>query len=324
MATTSAKSLVDLPYELLLNILSEVQYTPQNLSAVCLTNRLLHDLMTRYRKSLIKNISQHQFPIESIFISCSSPSPTWLEDLSIHKWILDNTLAVCARPMCRGSPDVLLFNDEEFDRMVSVGLYLGMQHLAPRANEGHHNNPGILTPRHRAIIPTLPTELLFCLYFASVVLAESVTQQVDLSPLFPKESTTAIRIMTEFFVCSTGYSELWLILGNFTYDEKLLGFKEAIAITKKNFVTLVKYVIKFNDCGRPRVFDVGLKEAVEQRLGQGARGLLPNNLFNPYAEEIVKELDEAVMDALRKKPLGDKAIMQMLAEWQQLGDWVPI
>jgi len=31
-----------------------------------------------------------------------------------------------------------------------LGLYLGMQHLAPRSNEGHHNNPKVLTPRLQA------------------------------------------------------------------------------------------------------------------------------------------------------------------------------
>jgi len=46
-----------------------------------------------------------------------------------------------------------------------------------------------------------------------------------------------------------------------------------------------------------------------------ARGVLPNNLFNPDAKRIVRELDVAVMDAL-KEMLSDKAITQMLAEWQ--------
>ena len=52
--------------------------------------------------------------------------------------------------MYRRSPGILLLSDEEHNRVVSVGLYLGMQHLAPRSNEGHHNNPKVLTPRLQA------------------------------------------------------------------------------------------------------------------------------------------------------------------------------
>jgi hypothetical protein len=72
-------------------------------------------------------------------------------------------------------------------------------------------------------------------------------------------------------------------------------------------------VVIFNACSDP---DVGLKNAVERRLGRRARGVLPDNLFTPYAEKIVKELDVAVVDALKKEPLSDNAITQMLAEWQ--------
>jgi hypothetical protein len=316
MATTSVKSLNDLPYEVLLAILSKVKYTPQNLSAVCLTNRLLHDLMTTYRKSLIKNIGQHQFPLESIFAACASPSPIWLEDLSRQKSYLDDVLAVCARPMHRWSPGVLLFSDEEFDRAVGVGLYLGMQHLAPRSHEGHHGGPKVSTARLRAIMPTLPTTLLFCLHFASAVLAETIIRQVDLSPVVAAESSTAIRIMTEFIVCSTGYPALWLILGNFVDDGKGLQFEETKAMAKSHFILLVEAVIVCKAHGEPGVFDVGLKKAVELRLGRRARGALPDNLFNLYAKRIVRELDVAVMDALKKETLSDKAITQMLAECQ--------
>jgi len=52
--------------------------------------------------------------------------------------------------------------------------------------------------------------------------------------------------------------------------------------------------------GDPRVFDVGLKKAVEWRLGRRARGVLPDNLFNPDAKRIVRELEVAVMDALKE------------------------
>jgi hypothetical protein len=271
--------------------------------------------MTTYRKSLMKTIGQHQFPIESIFTPCASPSPIWLKRLSTQKWFLDNILAVCVRPMDRGSPDVLFFSDEEFHRVVSVGLYLGMQHLIPRSLEGLHCNPRVSTSRLRAIIPTLPTKLLFCLHFASTVLAESVTQQVDLSPLVAKESTTAIRTMTEFMICSVGYPELCLILGNFTYDENDLESEETIAMAKNSFVFLVEMVIIFNARG-DGVFDVGLKNAIERRLGRRTTGVLPHNVFNPYAKNIVKDLDQAVMKALKKEPLNDKDITQMLAEWQ--------
>jgi hypothetical protein len=41
----------------------------------------------------------------------------------------------------------------------------------------------------------------------------------------------------------------------------------------------------------------------------------PDNLFNPDAKRIVRELDVAVMDALKEMP-SDMAITQMLAEWQ--------
>lgn len=61
MTTTSAKSIVNLPYEVLLTIVSRVQYTLQNSSAIYLTNRLLHDLMTTYHKSLIRNIDRYYF-----------------------------------------------------------------------------------------------------------------------------------------------------------------------------------------------------------------------------------------------------------------------
>lgn len=193
MATGSVKSLNDLPDEVLLAILSKVKYTPQNLSAVCLTNRLLHDLMTTHRKSLIKDIGQHQFPLESIFIACASPSLIWLEDLSRQKSYLDDVLA-CARDQCTTGQGVPWFSDEEFDRVARIGLYLGMQHLAPRSYEGHHGGPTVSavkvsTARLRAIMPTLLT-LLFCLHFASALLAETVVQQDDIMVM--NETRTAI------------------------------------------------------------------------------------------------------------------------------------
>lgn len=319
MATTSVKSLNDLPYEVLLAILSKVKYTPQNLSAVCLTNRLLHDLMTTHRKSLIKDIGQHQFPLEFIFTTCASPSLMWLENLSKQKSYLDDVLAVCARPMRRWPPGIPWFSDEEFDRVVRVGLYLGMQHLAPRSHEGHHGGPKVSaatesTARLRAIMPTLPTTLLFCLHFASALLAETAVQQDDL--MVTNETTTAIRITTEFMVCSTGYPALRLILGNFTDDGKDLRFEETKVMAKNHFGLIVEAVIVCNAHGDPGVFDVGLKKAVERRLGRRARGVLPDNLFNLDAERIVRELDMAVMDALKKEMLSDKAITQMLVEWQ--------
>jgi hypothetical protein len=60
---------------------------------------------------------------------------------------------------------------------------------------------------------------------------------------------------------------------------------------------------------------LGLKKAVERRLSWRARDVLPDNLFNLYAKRIVRELGVAVMDAM-KETLSDKAITQMLAEWQ--------
>jgi hypothetical protein len=60
---------------------------------------------------------------------------------------------------------------------------------------------------------------------------------------------------------------------------------------------------------------LGLKKAVERRPSWRARDVLPDNLFNLYAKRIVRELDVAVMDAM-KETLSDKAITQMLAEWQ--------
>ena len=217
--------------------------------------------------------------------------------------------------MDRRSPDVLLFSDGEFDLVVSVGLYLGMLYLAPRSREGDHRSPRVWTSHLRAIIPTLPTKLLFCLHFASAILAESVIQQVDFSPLVAEESTTAIRTMTEFMVCSVGYQELCLILGNFTCHENDLESEETIAMVKYSFGFLVEAVIIFNARG-DGVFDVGLKNAVELRLGRRTRGVLPHNVFNPYAKNIVKDLDQAVMEALKKEPLSHKDITQMLAEWQ--------
>jgi hypothetical protein len=105
------------------------------------------------------------------------------------------------------------------------------------------------------------------------------------------------------------------ILGNFADDGKDLQFEETKAMAKNHFGLLVEAVIVCNPHGDPRVFDVGLKKAVERRLGRRARGVLPDNLFDADAERIVGELDVAVMDAL-KETLSDKAITQMLAEWQ--------
>jgi hypothetical protein len=151
-----------------------------------------------------------------------------------------------------------LFSNEEFDRVVSIGLYLGMQHLASRSHEGHHGGPKLSAAeasiaRLRAIMPTLSTTHLFCLHFASAVLAETVIRRVDLSPI-AKERTTEIRIRTEFIVHSTSSPALWLIPGDFIDDGKDLQFEEAKAMTKNHFVLLAKAV---NAQGDPGVFDVG-------------------------------------------------------------------
>jgi hypothetical protein len=315
-----ARSLHNLPHEVLLAIITRVEYTPSNLSALYVTNHLFHDLMVTYRAGLIKDIAQKQFPLESAITTLASPSQTWLRDLGVQrKWI--NHILEASEGVGPRSLDPDWQSDDKHNQWASIGMhlgaYLGIQYYAKM--EG---GLAAAVARLRSAIRTLPTTLLLHLHFASFILAEIVTRRIDFDPddpPIPSESSPIIRTTTELTLCSSGYGSFWYMWVDCrtVNDVAPTLLQQAKTDAKKTFIVLLKAAIDHNAQVGLLDLGVGLQKEVKQRLRQEVVSL--RGLTNPNQKIwTAKELDLAVIKALRNETLSDRAVARMLTDLQQI------
>ena len=284
----SLKTINDLPHEVLLNIVAKIEYVPATFQALSLTSQKLHSLLTMHKAALIKEIASEQFALEATIYPSASPSCKWLSHLLTRRETVHRLIRACSKDSepCARAIDVLV--KAVFNKIAAIGLHV-IQNRMRRLDRWQEH-----------FLDSLPTALILRIWFAMIVVATGVKEKSGMDQSMVVEHAEEISKVTELLLQLCGYHFFLHLVANPEVEARM---KES----ERGKLAKSRQELK-GTFAEGLAHIVNLRQRFQMQL---------NSNFRRRVERIITlndgaELDMAVIEALGRETLGEKALIDML------------
>lgn len=288
----------DLPHEIILNIITKIEFSEDNIQNIRLVSHTFNDLFVTHSASIIRDIAAQQFPIASLVMPRVTLTLQWLIGVKSSDELADEFLMTCTRRLKRYSIHFKALADPHYKKVAQVGLLV----LAAEQAKTELQSPGA-DDELRFLPDELPNELLMCISFVSAVISQTLECVIKCRSY--QDRNERFRRMSDSLLCIDSWGGIWAFLVGSTLKldgELSKAVHRASKAWEKRFregledVDLddVQDEEEAEDLGR---LDLLLKLRVEHLVGK-----------HPTRQK----LDLAVIGALQEDKVSEGAIKDLL------------
>jgi hypothetical protein len=291
--TNSKIRVTELPHEVILNIITKVGFSKENIRSLRLASRTFNDLIRLHKTSIIKEIAAKQFPIASLLVRCEPPTVEWLFQLRRSDLMAEEFLTTCAKRLQPYSIHSKILTEPRYRKIALIGLHV----LAAREDQAEVPSRVDKTDLP-FLLDYLPDELLLCISFVGAIISQALERVVKSKPY--QDRHDRFRRVSDAFLATDGWAPTWNVVVGPTTKMSERASKQLKRLREdwiRRFRQGLALVDDDDDDGEPFRPDLRMKRMVEQLVGK---------------KWTRQKLDLAVIGALQEDRLSEEAIMDLL------------
>ena len=203
--STLTRRITDLPQEIILNVITKIEFSEDNIQNIRLVSRTFNDLFVTHSASIIRDIAAQQFPIASLVMPRVTPTLQWLSSVQSSDELADEFLMACTRRLKRYSIHFKALAELHYKEVAQVGLHV----LAAEHAKTELRSPGA-DDELRFLPDKLPSELLLCISFVSAVISQTLECIIKCRSY--QDRNERFRRMSDSLLCIDSWGGIWAFL----------------------------------------------------------------------------------------------------------------
>ena len=199
------RRITDLPHEIILNIITKIEFSEDNIQSIRLVSRTFNDLFVTHSASIVRDIAAQQFPIASLVMPRVTPTLQWLLSVKSSDELADKFLTACTRRLKRNSIHLKALAEPHYQKVARVGLLV----LAAEHAKTELQSLGA-DDELRFLPDEFPSELLLCISFVSAVVSQKLECIIKCRSY--QDRNERFRRLSDSLLCIDSWGGIWAFL----------------------------------------------------------------------------------------------------------------